>query len=174
MYMESFHFFVMTLQSMGISLGVGASTIAVLQFFTAIKDGVIDEHERNMMGMVYIVLRVAMSTIFIAALVSGVILIAYTGMAYFIAPAFVLWTLVGVLFANAYLMTIHVMPSTFGPAIQASSWYSLGIFTSLYQRGLDVTYGQFLLCYIALFLLAVAIINGVMAYFRAQSNQKTS
>ena len=37
--METLFIFVTILLSMGISLGVGASTLAILNFFAAIKDG---------------------------------------------------------------------------------------------------------------------------------------
>jgi hypothetical protein len=56
------------IQSIGISLGVGSSTLAVLNFFHAIADGTISEEERNFMGITYIVLRVAMGIILISSI----------------------------------------------------------------------------------------------------------
>ena len=51
------------LQIFSVSLGVGSSTLAVLNFFVAIADGKISDEERNMMGVVYIVLRISMLAI---------------------------------------------------------------------------------------------------------------
>ena len=79
--------------------------------------------------------------------------------------------LIGMLYINAILMTLRIMPSTFGPAIQASSWYGLGLLLAFYNQGFtDFTLTTFLLSYLALFLLATAIINGVLGYLK--SHQK--
>ena len=152
-----------------ISLGVGSSTLAILNFFAAIKDGHIDETERRMMGIVYIVLRVAMVLI----LVSSFVLIAHEqeqpdllNLSPYVGAQ--LLTLF-VLFFNAILMTLRVMSSTFGPAIQAGSWYTLGILSTLSVVNLtNFTLPLFLLCYITWMILAIGIVNGILAYIESQ------
>jgi multisubunit Na+/H+ antiporter MnhG subunit len=75
----------------------------------------------------------------------------------------------GVLFLNAILMTLHKMPSTFGPAIQAGNWYTLGFLTSLKALGVvDFSMSQFFLAYVTWLVLAVAIVNGAMALMKAK------
>ena len=56
------------LQGFSISLGTGASTLAITNFFAAIADGGISPDERRMMGVVYIVLRVAMVLILLTTI----------------------------------------------------------------------------------------------------------
>lgn len=161
------------IQSFSISLGVGSSTLAILNFFNAIADGSIDPTERRMMGVVYIVLRVAMVSILVTTLFLIVLDQANNETETLSAFAFGQLTALAILFINAVLMTLHWMPSTFGPSIQAGSWYTLGTLAALLPLGLtDFAYYQFLLGYIAWIVLAVAIVNGVMAILKARLDEK--
>lgn len=165
--------FVLTaiVQSMAVSLGVGGSTLAIINFFAAIADGKIDETERRMMGVVYVVLRIAMVAILITSLLLGAFAYAEVGAAVFTTYVGALWTLVAILYINALLMTLHIVPSTIGPALQASTWYSLGAVLALAAQDItNYTYWQFLLSYICAFVLAVAIVNGMMAYLKSKKN----
>lgn len=154
------------LQAFSISLGVGSSTLAIVNFFVAIADGKIDDTERRMMGVVYIVLRVAM----VAILLTTLLLLGLDVMAgkSLMGADYALLTLTGVLFVNAVLMTKHIMPSTFGPSIQAGSWYTMAAVTAIAAQGFaDFSYTLFLLSYVSWLVLATAIVNGIMAYLRA-------
>lgn len=167
--MEIAYIAVAILQSIAVSLGVGSSTIAILQFFSAIADGNIDETERRMMGVVYLTLRVAMGLILVSSLAQGAIIYQYVGMGYFNPFTIGLWSIILVLFVNATLMTMRLMPSKFGPGIQAGSWYSLGILFAIVPLGLTAfTLLQFVLCYVGLVILTVAIVNGVMGYQKSR------
>ncbi len=153
--------------SIGVSLGVGSSTLAITNFFVAIADGTIDETERNMMGIVYIVLRVAMGIILLSLL--ALTIIAEMTHVVDVPHVFILssWSLVGVLYSNAFLMTKHIMPSTIGPALQASSWYTLGVSMTLFSFGLaNYKMLNFYLSYFVVILLAASLVNGMMAYLK--------
>lgn len=157
------------IQSFSVSLGVGSSTLAILNFFAAIADGTIDATERRMMGIVYVVLRVAMGLI----LVSSTLLLAYqystVGLANLAAFDYAFMLALLLLFVNAMLMTAHLMPSTFGPSIQAGSWYTLGTLMTLRSLDLtDFTFWQFFMGYLTWIVLAIAIVNGVMAVMNAK------
>lgn len=154
-------------QGVAVSLGVGTSTMAIVNFFGAIADGKIDEAERRMMGFTYFVLRVAMIVILLTILASFSAEVMTTGTLALTTSTVATIVLVSMLYINAILMTVHIMPSTFGPALQASSWYTLGIMASLSSLGL-VTFGilPFLLGYASVFLLAVALVNGTMAIMK--------
>lgn len=165
--METIYAINAIVQSMSVSLGVGASTLAILNFFVAISDGQIDTSERKLMGVVYTVLRVAMVAILITTLIQALILLGYFGAEYMSGVSMGAWTVIVVLFTNATLMTKRIMPSTFGPAIQAGSWYTLGLLLALVSvQWASFTYWQFILGYIAIVTLAVAIVNGTMAYLK--------
>lgn len=171
--MEALFLFVAILLSMGISLGVGASTMAVLSFFVAIKDGKIDPTERSFMGITYIVLRIAMVVILLSAGTMAYLGAAEMGASYFSNYVIAQFTLIGVLYINAILMTLRVMPSTFGPAIQASSWYTLGLLMAFYNQGVtDFTMTTFCLAYLAMFILALMIINGAMNYLKSKREEQ--
>lgn len=171
--MTAFITVVSILQSFSISLGVGSSTLAIVNFFAAIADGVIDETERRMMGIVYVVLRIAMGVI----LVTTVLLLSaeYSSLGLTNMSAFAFAQLLAIitLFVNAMLMTAHLVPSTFGPAIQAGSWYTLGTLMALKTLGLtEFTFLQFFLGYIAWIVLAIAIVNGVMAVLKEKKRNQ--
>jgi len=161
--------FVLTaiLQSMAISLGVGSSTLAIINFFVAIADGTIDPQERKLMGVVYVVLRVAMVVILLTTLALTAMRIVAGITPYFTPFVVAAWTLTAVLYINAVLMTKHIMPSNVGPALQASTWYTFGVITALVPLGLSgFSYFEFLVGYAAAFALAVALVNGMMAYLK--------
>ena len=160
------------LQTIAVSLGVGSSTLAIINFFVAIADGKIDENERRMMGVVYTVLRVAMVLIAVTAVLIALIEFMEIGTAYLTPFVLAVWTLIGMLFLNAILMTKKIMPSNFGPSIQAGTWYTLGIVTALRQFDLtNFTYLQFILGYVAVVALATAIVNGMMGYLKKKRAQ---
>jgi hypothetical protein len=154
-------------QGVAISLGVGTSTMAIVNFFAAIADGKIDEAERRMMGLVYFVLRVAMVIIMLTMLALFTAEFMTTGTVSLTTFTLSTILLVCTLYGNAILMTMRIMPSTVGPALQASTWYTLGIMASLNSLGL-VTFGvlQFILGYASAVVLAVAIVNGIMAIMK--------
>jgi len=156
-------------QSIFISLGVGSSTLAITNFFAAIADGTIDETERRMMGLVYIVLRVAMVGILIATIALHAPIVLAPGLAGMTTFMWAQWVVLLVLYGNATLMTKRLMPSTFGPGLQAGSWYSLGIMMALALQGVtQYTLLQFALGYVAVLVLAVGSVNGVMAYLKSR------
>lgn len=158
---------------MGISLGVGASTIAILNFFIAIKDGKIEETERAFMGITYKVLRVSMVIILFSAATLAYLGASNLGAFYFDNYVIAQFVVIGALYMNAILMTLHVMPSTFGPAIQASSWYTLGFLSAFYSLGLiDFTMTTFLVGYLAIFALALILINGIMSHLKSKRELK--
>lgn len=169
--MDILFILVAILQTIAISLGVGSSTLAIANFFVAIADGSISPDERKMMGIVYIVLRVAMVIILITTLilalfgyytfnVSGV---APYGVAFFI--------LIAVLYLNAILMTKRIMPSTLGPSLQASTWYTMGVLSALLPLGLvSFSLLHFVLGYAAAIMLATAAVNGLMSYLKGRRN----
>jgi hypothetical protein len=156
-------------QFLAVSLGVGSSTLAVTNFFVAIADGKIDETERKMMGIAYIILRVAM----VAILITTGILTTHTLLAVGIGgiTTFTLAqiSMIVVLYANATLMTLRIMPSTVGPAFQAAAWYALGALGALMALQLtEFTYLQFALSFAADCAANVAITNGLMWYLKAK------
>ncbi len=166
--MEIIFVFASILKALGISLGVGCSTVAITSFFAAIADGEISKDERRMLGVVYILLRVAMVTILVSLIILA--LLGFTSVfAYHFTPFVVSqWIIVAVLFINAVLMTKHIMPSNIGPAIQAGSWYTLGITMSLIPLGLSsYSLFEFIIGYGAALSLALSIVNGAMGLLKS-------
>ena len=164
--------FVAIVQSFSISLGVGSSTLAIVNFFVAISDGKIDETERRMMGIVYVVLRIAMILILATTVLLMIFdhLDAGIDMTSLVSAQLIVLI---VLFLNATLMTMRKMPSTFGPALQAGSWYTLGTLAALVPLGLTTfTLTEFFLGYVTWLILAIAIVNGVMAILKHKKQKQ--
>ncbi|MCB9815594.1 hypothetical protein H6785_03400 [Candidatus Nomurabacteria bacterium] len=152
------------LQTISVSLGVGSSTLAIVNFFVAIADGKIDETERRMMGVVYKVLRVAMVLILVTTVVLTALEGSVSGLEHLSGFTWSELFVILILFINSMLMTAHLMPSTFGPALQAGSWYALGTLAGIEILGqTGFTFGEFLMSYITWLILAVGIVNGIMA-----------
>jgi hypothetical protein len=161
------------LQSIAVSLGVGSSTLAIINFFVAIADGKIDESERSMMGVVYIVMRVAMVMILLTTGILSAMQYALLSTV-FLSPFIIgFWLVLAILYINATLMTMRIMPSTFGPALQASSWYTLGILMALSSMGLiGFTFIEFAVAYAAVVFLAVFAVRVTMVLLKKKKKAK--
>jgi hypothetical protein len=112
--------------TIGLTLGVGSSTFALIFFISALKDGVIDDSEKRLLHIVYTVLRVGMGILILTILAK----IATTTLPFpqtLLAQAF----LMCVITVNAILMTYKVMSMKFGPILAGGSWYSLFFVTQL-------------------------------------------
>ena len=65
-----------------------------------------------------------------------------------------------------------MIPSNFGPAIQAGNWYTLGTLSALLPLGIvGFSLTQFALAYIAWLILAISIVNAIMAMQMAKRNK---
>jgi hypothetical protein len=164
------------LQAMSVSLGVGSSTLAILNFFYAIKDGTIDPSERGLMGMTYLVLRVAMVLILVSTLLILALNLSSAGVQALTSFVIAQLVLLAVLFSNATLMTYRIMPSTFGPSIQASTWYTFGFLMALVPHGLHnfMTLPGFFLGYGCFMVLVTLAVNLAMRYLKERQARKTT
>lgn len=118
----------------GLTLGVGSSTFALLFFILALRDGVIDDSEKRLMHAVYAVLRIGMVLIVLglaSSLLFGTHPALLTGGMSLSGQYLMQWTLMGVIVVNAILMTKHLMPMKYGPTLAGGSWYSLFLVSSL-------------------------------------------
>ncbi len=147
-----------------IALGVGSSTLAISNFLVAIFDGKVDEGERRIMGVTYIILRVAMVSILLTTA-----LIYWFNSNFFGEAGTYMWLLIVVLYGNAFLMAKHIMPSKIGPALQAATWYSLGFLVTIHVFDLMIinttTFG---ILYAADIIVALVVVNGYLKYLQAK------
>lgn len=124
-----------------------------------------------MMGVVYIVLRIAMVLIMVTTIVLLLRQYGLMGLGAMTTFHFAQVLVVVALFINAALMTLHLIPSNFGPAIQAGNWYTLGTLSALLPLGIvGFSFTQFALAYIAWLILAISIVNAIMAIQMAKRN----
>ena len=152
---EIFTSSIIILHASSIALGVGGSTLAIASYLTALHDTTIDPSERRMLGVIYTVLRTAMVLILLTA-----IIITWLRPDVFGTSAVFLFTLIGVLYANALLMSFHTMPMTIGPALQAATWYTLGFIVSITMFELFVlTPLNFIVLYGADVLVAFSVVT---------------
>jgi len=150
--------------NIALSLGVGSSTLAVINFFVAIADGTINPDERRMMGVVYVVLRIALSLLLVTTLLLSFLNLYEFGVASYMPSSIATWILLFALYFNAILMTFQLIPSAFGPAIQAGTWYTFGIVATLSSLEIIFSLTQFIMFYLSFILFTIMIINCVMMY----------
>lgn len=151
---------IVAVNKIGLTLGVGASTFALVFYINALLDRQIDPSERRFMHIVYVVLRIGMTLITLSLILFGIIAFLSQNTATLMSPTYLMeWTLIGVIIVNAILMTVHLMPMRFGPVLAGGSWYSLFLITVLpfadaaYQTILFF-YGAFLVVFFIIFTLA--------------------
>ncbi len=159
--METFLIIIAVLKAVSIALGVGGSTIAIALYLGSLSnDGKIDKSERRMLGIVYTVLRMAMILIFLTHLILNIPVYMAYGVAGLMTPLnFIQWLMLFILYVNALLMTTHVMPDTYGPGIQASTWYTLGVITTLGGLSVAINLSVFVITYIVFGILAIWLID---------------
>lgn len=108
------------LYTLGLTLGVGSSTFALIFYISATADGVVDETEKRFLRIVFRVLRVGMVIFFLSLLARSVAGGFDSVVA--LAPQ---WILLALITLNAVLMHYRIMPMRFGPVLAGGSWYSL-------------------------------------------------
>lgn len=165
--MEIAYIFIAFIQSFGVSIGVGCSTVAILNFLVAVQDGVVDESEKRLMRIVYFVLRISMGVILLTMFVQGLMLISAYGTYYFNPFVVAGWFTILLLYVNAILMTRKLMPRSIGPSLQVASWYTLAVLYFLSTVNLIYfTYLQFFAGFALVLLIAMLTVNGSMAYLK--------
>lgn len=139
----------------GMTYGVGASTLAIIFYFKALEDGKVDASEHNFIDTVYFLLRVGMLILVVTEVF--MIGIAYRagvqGIPYLHDPT--LWVrlmILAVLNTNAVLMNNKYMSWFIGTIVLGGSWtsyflISLNIFNAWSFSSLLVFYILFMIVF---------------------------
>jgi hypothetical protein len=112
------------MQQLGIALGLGAQTIMLVAYVTAMRDGIIDKTEAQFLRATRRTLWVSLTLI----LVSGLVITALHALAGQAAtvmmPAYLFKML---LIAAVVLLTalLHTLPETFAEGLLGGTWYAL-------------------------------------------------
>src|SRR5688572_25470921 len=117
--MEFLQMITPTLFTLGQTLGVGASTFALLFYIMAMQDGTVDPSEKRFMRAVFVVLRIGMVVIAISLALKFLLGLSMTSV-YLMQV-----TLLGVITLNAVLMTKRLISMRIGPVLAGGSWYML-------------------------------------------------
>ena len=113
--------------AIGLTLGVGSSTFALTNFIVALQDGVIDDSEKRLMKVVYVILRIGMGLLAFGLIVP----ILLYGIEIVDTQYLMAILLLVIITVNAILMTKRTMPMQYGPVLAGGSWYSLFLLTEL-------------------------------------------
>ena len=150
------------LWQIGLTLAVGSSTFALIFYFKAIADNVIDATERSFLHTVYFVLRIGLVILIVSEVFSA--LANISNPAYFADPDFLMRiTLLAVIIGNASLMQFHAMPMWLGPALAGGSWYSYFALSVFSPTGLPYAMLiSFYLAFVALSVLGLHTIEGMV------------
>lgn len=123
---ETFSMLVAGVYQFGVSLGVGASTVAITLWLIAQSAGPMNSDKGMMLKGIYKILRVGMVAIGAGLVLSLLFHTVARDLQYAMQ-----WAFFGVLCMNAILMTYHKIPMSFAPALQAATWYALFLITVL-------------------------------------------
>lgn len=124
--------FLDVIQTIGVSLAVGSSTFAIIFYYKAIRDGVINDSEYSFMHTVYTVLRIGMAIIILTQLLFVVWYYSFGELSTFLNGAFWFqWTLIALIILNAALMQARLIPMWLGPALAGGSWYTFLVVNTL-------------------------------------------
>jgi len=140
-----------TIFSVGLTLGVGSSTFALIFYIRSLEDGVVNETERRFMHTVYSVLRIGMALI-LFGLVATSIARSTLALGELI--------LVSIITLNAVLMTYRRMPMQIGPVLAGGTWYALFLYAKTPLGAVSPIILTF--CY-AVFLF---LLYGIFQYFK--------
>jgi len=162
--MEFIIIFTTILFHISLAIGVGASTLAIINFFVAVANGKISSDEKRMLGVTYIVLRVAMILILITTLILVSLNVQQSGLVTYTPSVIATWILLLTLYVNAILMALQIIPNAFGPSVQAGTWYTFIIMTTLTWMGIFFTVTQFIVVYVFFILFVTLLVNGVMMF----------
>lgn len=121
---DIFSMIVSGIYQFGVSLGVGASTVAITLWLIAQSAGPMNADKGMMLKGIYKILRVGMIAIGVGLILSLLFHTVVRDLQYAMQ-----WAFFGVLCMNAILMTYHKIPMSFAPALQAATWYALFLIT---------------------------------------------
>lgn len=118
-------FFIIFVNTLGMTLGVGSSTYAITFFHQSIADGVVDDTEKRFLHTVYFLLRAGMILLFVSYTAQGYQI--WQGMPIPVGTdtLAIQSTLLAIIFGNAVLMEKRLIAMWLGPAIAGASWYGI-------------------------------------------------
>ncbi len=146
--------------TIGLTLGVGSSTFALIFFIKSLQDGVMNDTERSFLHVVFTVLRIGM--VLIALGLAGFLLLdAVPEQTAYLLECALLFIIV----ANAILMDRRIMPMRFGPIIAGGSWYSMLLVTKLPVYAYPYT--TLVIAYIVFLIIFYIVFHQIKAAFAA-------
>ena len=149
-----------------VALGVGASSLAITSFLTALYDGEVDVSERRMLKVIYWALRWSM------VMIAVVLAVLQWWWPNTLIGESYLWVLIVILYVNAMLMTEHLIPVSLGPALQAATWYTLGFMITIELFNLaPLTLTLFGVLYLADIVFFVVLVNVGLWWLRKKNVQ---
>lgn len=144
-----------------VGLCLGASTLAMTNYFYVVSRGHTEPAENRMMHIVYTVLRVGM----VAAMLTEVTTFAYN----YHVHNFIYWTdnpeffmrltIFGVIVVNAVAMQYRLISMWLGPVFAGGSWYAYFFFSVWIET--ESTYGTLLLGYLGWLLFVAVLLVGL-------------
>lgn len=150
-------FFIIFVNTLGMTLGVGSSTYAISFFHQSIADGVIDDTEKRFLHTVYFLLRAGMILLFLGYTAQGYQI--WQGMPIPVGTDTLAAqaSFLAIIFANAVLMEKRLIAMWLGPAIAGASWY--GIFFASVLDLYHFSYPTLVVWYIALVVLFIILLR---------------
>ncbi len=150
-------FFIIFVNTLGMTLGVGSSTYAITFFHQSIADGKIDDIEKRFLHTVYFLLRTGMMLLFVSYAAQGYQVATGLSIPVGTDTLAIQATLLSIIFGNAVLMEKRLIAMWLGPAIAGASWY--GIFFAFVLDLYHFSYPILLTWYIALIVIFIIFLR---------------
>src|SRR3989344_3490003 len=168
--METIGLILFLFQQLGMTLGVGASTFALILHVISDRDGKIEPAERSSLHADATVLRTGLFFI----IVSGLLITAAHVLAgegrIVLEPSFIgKWLLVGIVLMNGLLMSLKLMPLSVGAPLAGGSWYALFLLHNLAPDIDLLLLGILYLVWLALF---IPLFQGIKYLVRQPAGER--
>lgn len=150
-------FFITFVNTLGMTLGVGSSTYAIIFFHQSIADGMIDDTEKRFLHTVYFLLHAGMILLFLSYATQGYAIMRGLPLPVNTDTLAIESTLLAIIFGNAVLMEKRLIAMWLGPAIAGASWY--GIFLAFVLDLYHFSYPILITWYVVLIILFIIFLR---------------
>ncbi len=123
----------------GTILGVGGATMIEIHLNMALRDGKMDEKDREFLGIDFLITRIGMAIAFLTGF--GFIWIYYSTNQLFRLESGVFWgkmAIIAIIIVNAYLLSKHKVSLYWGSAFSFVSWWTAMILGTFLTNGVKV------------------------------------
>lgn len=151
-----------------LAVGVGASTLAIVNHIVSLNNGVVSNDEKTLMTANQMLLRTAMVLLFLSSLGLLAFATQNLGLGAYTPSLLATWILLFILYCVMVLASLRYLPEVIALSLQAVTWYMLSIVTTLSTYSVVFTVTQFMTFYWLFVLVLLLGFSGLLAYYEGK------